>query len=106
MNIQEILQITNSNAHAKKAAEFVEAHGSEFAFEYESSEPDDFRICGFSKDGDYFEIGQNGNYHFVGFGGDSASAVDGGQGTYKFSEIAETVDGGIARISPKKMAAR
>lgn len=39
------------------------------------------------------------------FGGDRRKSVSGGQGTYKFSELAETVDEAIALTKPKRSRA-
>ena len=105
MNISEILKASNNNAHAQKAAEFVEAHGGEFNFTFDSTAPDVFEIRGHSQNNDYFVISQKENYHYVSFGGDRRAAVTGARGTFKFSELVETVDDAIELMTPKRAVA-
>lgn len=98
MNLTEVINAANNNSHVQKAAEFAAAHGGEFEFTFQSSAPDFFEIVGSSNDGDYFRIAQKGEYHYVSFGGDSAFAISGGQGTYEFVELNETIDQAIAMM--------
>lgn len=105
MNISEILKASNNNAHAQKAAEFVEAHGGGFNFTFDSAAPDVFEIRGYAQNNDYFVISQKENYHYVSFGGDRRGAVTGARGTFKFSELVETVDDAIELMTPKRAVA-
>lgn len=102
MNISEVLKSANNNAHAQKAAEFVEAHGGEFNFTFESTAPNIFEIRGYSQNSDYFAISQKQDYHYVSFGGDRRNSISGGQGTYEFNELAETVDEAIALMTQNR----
>lgn len=105
MNISEVLNAANNNAHAQKAAEFVEAHGGEFNFTFESTAPNVFEIRGYSQNSDYFAISQNQDYHYVSFGGDRRASVSGARGTFKFSELAETVNDAIELMTPGRAVA-